>query len=366
VRSEPTGSRVFVAGAAATLLLAVLLGVVLAPFRPAGLGAAIGAILLGTVILRHLARRATPDRALLERNVASLEATNRELIEARADLVRTARLASVGTLAAGIAHEIGNPLGAIMGYVDVARSRLRKGALDPEILDMIREEAQRIDGIVKSLLDYARPREKPIGPEAPAAVVSRVRDLLDHQGKLAGVRHVWEVSPDTPDVLMNPQRLEQVLVNLLLNALDAMDGLPEKSLHVRAYGGRGEVTDLPTRRDGDPPGVNYMHRRRISQDRGVRGVDPVFVAERVAVIEVTDGGPGIPAQDLEQVFDPFFTTKEPGRGTGLGLSICARLVEGMGGRIEAENAPEGGARFIIRLPAARAPAPARDPRSEAP
>jgi len=361
--SEFSSFRTFAAAAAASLLFALLLGSALAPFRPAGFGVTVVAIAMGTAFLTHLARRGTPDHELLERNVASLDATNRELVEARADLVRTARLASVGTLAAGIAHEIGNPLGAIMGYVDVARSRARSGNPDPELLESIRSEADRIDRIVRSLLDYSRPRDQSEGPEAPAPVIERVRDLMDAQGRLAGVQHSWNVDPDTPDVLMNPQRLEQVLVNLVLNALDAMDGTPRKSLHIHAYGARGEIVTLPVRREGDPPGVNYLHRRRISRDDGGRGVDPVFVAERVAVIEVTDGGPGIPAHALEQLFDPFFTTKEPGRGTGLGLSICARLVEGMGGRIEAANAPEGGARFTIRLPAARAPD--RDSRPEA-
>lgn len=325
---------------------------------------ALAGVICGALGLTWLARRwMAPDRELLERNVASLDATNRELVEARAEIVRAARLASVGTLAAGIAHEVGNPLGAIMGYVDVARARARRGEAEPEILDSIREEAERIDRIVKSLLNYARPRDEGLAPEAIGVVVARVRKLLDHQGKLTEVETHWDVAPDTPDVLMNAHRMEQVLVNLLLNALDAMESSPRKVIRVRAYSARGEVADLPTRREDDPPGVNYMHRRRISRDDGGRGVDPVFLAERVAVIDVTDTGPGIPEADLEQVFDPFFSTKEPGRGTGLGLSICGRLVEGMGGRIEASNAPEGGARFIIRLPAAKNPGP--DGRSEA-
>ncbi len=321
-------------------------------------------VVCGALGLTWLARRwMAPDRELLERNVASLDRTNRELVEARAEIVRAARLASVGTLAAGIAHEVGNPLGAIMGYVDVARARARKGEAEPEILDSIREEAERIDRIVKSLLNYARPREEGLAPEAIGAVVARVRRLLDHQGKLSDVETHWYVAPDTPDVLMNAHRMEQVLVNLLLNALDAMESSPRRIIRVRAYAARGEVADLPTRREDDPPGVNYMHRRRISRDDGGRGVDPVFLAERVAIIDVTDTGPGIPEDDLEQIFDPFFSTKEPGRGTGLGLSICARLVEGMGGRIEAANAPEAGARFTIRLPAAKTPGP--DARPEA-
>jgi hypothetical protein len=358
------GSRAFVAASAATLLVLLALGYILAAVEPTWLRMAILApfVAAATTLLVVLARRWTaPDRDLLERNVASLEDTNRELVDARAEIVRAARLASVGTLAAGIAHEVGNPLGAILGYVDVARARARREGRDPEILDAIRGEAERIDRIVKGLLDYARPRGERIGPEAPTAVVARVRELLDNQGRLTDVDARWDVAPDTPDVVMNPHRLEQVVVNLALNALDAMEGAPKRVLRVSVYGDRGEVIHLPIRREGDPPGVNYMHRRRLSRDDGGRGVDPVFVAERVAVIEVTDSGPGISDEDLDQIFDPFFTTKEPGRGTGLGLAICARLVEGMGGRIEAGNAPEGGARFMIRLPAVGTPRPDTTP-----
>ncbi len=348
------GLRAFVAASAATLLALLALGHLLRVFVPAWLRFGTLALLVAgaTTLLAVLARRwMAPDRDLLERNVASLEDTNRELVEARAEIVRAARLASVGTLAAGIAHEVGNPLGAILGYVDVARARARREERDPEILDAIRAEAERIDRIVRGLLDYARPRGEEVGPEAPGKVVDRVRELLENQGRFLDVEARWDVAPDTPDVVMNPHRLEQVVVNLALNALDAMSGAPVRVLQVRVYGGRGEVIDLPIRREGDPPGVNYMHRRRIARDDGGRGLDPVFVAERVAVIEVTDSGPGIAETDVDQIFDPFFTPKEPGRGTGLGLAICARLVEGMGGRIEAGNAPEGGARFMIKLPA---------------
>jgi signal transduction histidine kinase len=110
---------------------------------------------------------------------------------------------------------------------------------------------------------------------------------------------------------------------------------------------------VPRRREDDPPEINYLHRRRVSRDEGAEGPDPLFTADSLVAIQVQDTGPGIPEEDLDRVFDPFFTTKEPGKGTGLGLSICARLAEGMGGRMSVENAPGGGARFIIRLPAVR-------------
>jgi two-component system, NtrC family, sensor kinase len=179
-----------------------------------------------------------------------------------------------------------------------------------------------------------------------------VRELLAAQGRLDDVRHEWHLEEDAPDVVMVPHRLEQVLVNLLLNAVDALAGRPDPLIVVSLAGDTGDVTRLPFRREGDPNGINYMHRRRVSKDEGGKGVDPLFTAERVAVITVEDNGPGIPDENRIKVFDPFFTTKEPGKGTGLGLSICARLVEGMGGRIHLDRGMEGGARFTIRLPGA--------------
>ncbi|MDP2957905.1 MAG: ATP-binding protein [Longimicrobiales bacterium] len=300
--------------------------------------------------INAMADRLIADQELLAENVASLDRTNEELVEARDQVVHAARLATVGTLAAGIAHEVGNPLGAIMAYADVARGRAEKGGGDTELLDSIRDEARRIDRIVRGLLDYARPRETEVGPVAPGKVLAKVRDLLENQGKLDDVMDIWTLAEDVPSVVMEPHRLEQVMVNLLLNAVDALEGALEPKIEVSLSVEEGEVTRLPKRRSDDPPGINYMHRRRVSKDDGGKGIDPLFTARRVVVVEVRDNGSGIAPEHLETIFDPFFTTKEPGKGTGLGLSICARLVEGMGGRIQASNGPDGGACFTIRLP----------------
>ncbi len=290
------------------------------------------------------------DQMLLAENVESLEHTNMELVEARDQIVHTARLASVGTLAAGIAHEVGNPLGAIMAYVDVARARASQAGSDTEILDSIRDEARRIDRIVRGLLDYARPKRESMGPAGTGEVIARVRELLESQGKLDGVHAEWVVPAAIPRVVMEPHRLEQVLVNLLLNALEAMENDPNPRIAVRLSTTAAEVARMPVKRAEDPPGINYMHRRRVSRDEGGHGVDPLFNARSVVVIEVSDNGPGIPVGSREDVFDPFFTTKDVGKGTGLGLSICARLVEGMGGRISIDESEWGGALFLIRLP----------------
>lgn len=300
--------------------------------------------------VNEMAVRLIRDQSLLADNVRSLEATNLELTQARAEVIRAARLATVGTLAAGIAHEVGNPLAAIIGYVDLARSRAVRAGNDPELLDAIRSEAARIDQIVRGLLDFARPNDGEASPVEPARVVERVRDLLSHQGRLDGVEADWTLDPDVPRVRAHEHRLEQVLVNLLLNALDAVTRTEDPRIGVRVRWEQGAALARPSRREDDPPGINYAHRRR-ADGGGSKGVgDGIVAAAVVVVVEVTDNGPGLPEGEPERVFDPFFTTKDPGKGTGLGLAICGRLIEGMGGRIDARNRPEGGAAFTLRLP----------------
>jgi two-component system, NtrC family, sensor kinase len=298
--------------------------------------------------VNRLADRLIEDQHLLAENVRSLEETNRELFLVRDEVVRSARLASVGTLAAGIAHEVGNPLGAVIGFVDVARRRASSDGGDVEILDEIRGEALRIDRIVRGLLDYARPSPVDSAPTHPKRVIKAVRRLLESQGKLDGIDAQWLIEGGAEKAVAEPHRLEQILVNLLLNAVHAVRGVEHPRITVRLREEDGEIMQMPARREGDPLGINYMHRRRVARDE--TGVDAVATAARLTVVEILDNGPGVPADLVERLFDPFFTTKEPGEGTGLGLAICARLIEGMGGRIDYETRNEGGACFVIRLP----------------
>jgi len=201
---------------------------------------------------------------------------------------------------------------------------------------------------VRGLLDYARASDGHEEPRAVADVVSRVRDLLERQGKFTDVDASWTAAGTLSLRLEQPAHLEQVLVNILLNALHAVRDAATPRITIDVREEAGALSRMPARRGDDPPELNYLHRRRVAADED--GVASVQGAERVTVLEIIDNGPGLPDDAIDRVFDPFYTTKEPGEGTGLGLSICARLVEGMGGTIEAENADEGGARFSIRLP----------------
>src|SRR5690606_1569283 len=154
-----------------------------------------------------------------------------------------------------------------------------------------------------------------------------------------------------PQVSGNPHHLQQVLVNLLVNAIDALEATPEPAISIRSRVRDTRLTErVPARRKDDPPGIDYSHRRRLFATRTPRE-DPYSVTGRLVEVIVSDNGPGIARDVRDQIFEPFVTTKEPGKGTGLGLAVSARLIETMGGVLRTEESDAGGAQFVVLLPA---------------
>lgn len=254
-------------------------------------------------------------REEVDTHVTSLEKANRDLRTAREETIRSEKMASVGLLAAGMAHEIGTPLAAIIGYTGILRDELAGDRVKADYLRRIEAESGRIDRIVRGLLDYARPTRAEnerveIGPLLRATL-----DLLAGQGLFKVITTSLVVADELPAVFMDPHQLQQVLINLLINARDAM---PD--------GGRLEL-------------------------RAGLEAEPHGAAGPWVRIEVSDSGAGIAPENLAQIFDPFFTTKEPGKGTGLGLAISARIVDSFGGRLSVRSEPGEGATFVILLPA---------------
>ncbi|HEY6808816.1 MAG TPA: ATP-binding protein [Gemmatimonadales bacterium] len=289
-----------------------------------------------------LAARA-PDAETLDFSTlaARLNRMTDHLLDAQGRLVRTEKLASLGLLAAGLAHEIGNPLGALGTYAEVLR---RRGA-DPEVMAGMTRELERVDRIIRGLLDYARPREEALAPIDPGAVARGVFELLQAQGALKRAQASLDLGTGVPRVLGRAHSLEQALVNLLLNAVDAAAGRP---VVIGARRWAYESGHAAPRRAGDPGGAEFD--RPAQGERRPADFQP---GEIGALLFVADGGSGVPPEDRGRVFEPFFTTKPPGQGTGLGLAIVARAVHDMGGVIWVDAAREGGAAFKIFLPAAR-------------
>ena len=255
--------------------------------------------------------RIEDNRAELQERLNELERTNRELESTRDTLVRSEKLASVGQLAAGIAHEIGNPMAAVSGYLEL----LQSGDLEPDeaadLLERCHAQLDRIQEVIRSLLDFSRD-ERTTDP-MPTDLQQCVKEAVSLVRAAARSREaqVHAENMEGDYALAVPSQIVQVLVNLLFNAVDALDG---DAGVVRV--GREEVSDFI-----------YLH--------------------------VDDSGPGVPAEIAVRIFDPFFTTKDPGEGTGLGLAISARIIEGFGGSLEVGSSDLGGARFTVVLPRAQ-------------
>jgi hypothetical protein len=293
-----------------------------------------------------LARRAPATGSVeLARLATSLNRMTTRLLGEQALVVRAEKMASVGRLAAGIAHEIGNPLGAINGYTHIVRRRLRATGLEDE-LDAIERETARIDRIVRGLLDYARPRRATPELIDIDECVERVVTMLRDQGALKHVDVRTDMAPGVPELSGDRHEFEQALVNLLLNAVDAMNGSGVVTIAARGDA-LASLREDATPRKGDPPSV-FVERDKNPRVRA--WLHRVGEPTRILTVTVADSGPGIPPEDAERIFDPFFTTKPPGKGTGLGLAIVARIVDNLGGVVWIRPAREGGAAVVMMFP----------------
>ncbi|MGH7672332.1 MAG: sensor histidine kinase, partial [Gemmatimonadales bacterium] len=215
-----------------------------------------------------------------------------------------------------------------------------------EVTSGIVRELDRIDRIVRSLLDYARPQDDPLQPVDIAAVAAGAFELLKAQGAFRDARAELDVAPDVPPILGRAHVLEQALVNLLLNAVDAVDAAPGGHIVIGARRWAYDPGRALPKRASDPGAAAYPRspERRPSRNEFAAG-------QPGALLFVADSGPGVSPADRAKVFEPFYTTKEPGRGTGLGLAIVARSVHEMGGVVWADLAREGGAAFKLFFPA---------------
>jgi signal transduction histidine kinase len=246
----------------------------------------------------------------------------------------------LGRLAAGVAHEVRNPLGALANYVEVLHGR----GTDPAITQEMRRAVERIERIVQGLVDYARPGAAAGAPATDLnAAVSNVLEFLGAQGMLRDHSVHVDLDVGLAPVCGDRHQVEQVVVNLVANACQAA---PRGRIAVGTVAKRleGRHAEAARKMDG---------RRRPAYERSwsPRPSAP-GVGRAGAILYVADDGPGVPDADRERVFDPFFTTKEPGEGTGLGLAIVARTVHESGGVVWMDRAREGGAVFKVFLPLA--------------
>ncbi len=233
----------------------------------------------------------------------------RELEQARDQLVQAEKLAAIGQLAAGVAHEINNPIGVMLGFAQVLLKRTPEDSPMYKPLATIEREGLRCKKIVQNLLDFARHSKPNLERVDINQVIDDALELIEHRTGNTQVRLIKTYSPRLPAVLADTNQLQQVFLNILLNAYQAMPN--------------GGELNVITHQDGD----------------------------RVCAV-FSDTGPGIPPENLKRIFDPFFTTKEVGKGTGLGLSVSYGIVEQHGGTIEVKSDGKTGATFTVKLPIA--------------
>lgn len=267
--------------------------------------------------LRHMTETLLAKEQKLRDHVLEIERQAEVLRSAQATLVRTERLASVGRLSAGLAHEIGNPLAALIGIQDLLAQDTLNAEERRDFVERMRRETARIHGILGDLLAFARAGGQAARgetePEEPGIVSDAVSDtlaLLTPQKDLRGLHMETELEDGLPAVVLSREKLVQVLLNLLLNAADAC-----------------------------PDGASARVTATREDDQHV-------------VLHVEDNGPGISADVRDRLFEPFVTTKEVGQGTGLGLAVCRGLLESVGGTLELDTSYTDGARFSVILPIA--------------
>lgn len=290
-------------------------------------------------------RVASGSTAELDALAASLNTMTEQLLDAHQLRTRVDKLATMGRLAAGIAHEVGNPLGAISTYLHLARERTADHPTATEALDSAEREVRRIDRIVRSLLDYARPRRMTPRAIEVNGVLQSVLRLLDDQGVTRRITVERDLDEGAPAIFAERHDLEQVFVNVLLNAIDAMGGTGKVYIRTRRLRLR-ELTGAQQRKDL-PVNERLPH---LPSRRTLAWLERADRPEVVLQVIIADSGPGVPLDDAERIFDPFYTTKATGKGTGLGLAIVASTIENLGGTIWVQRAREGGAAFVTLLP----------------
>ncbi len=270
-------------------------------------------------------------REQLERLNRHLVRANEELQRTQMQLIQAEKLESIGRLAAGVAHEVKNPLALLLLGVDYLSQGIEPGDSNVEtILTQMRDAVERADRIVRGLVDFSSQRALSREATHLGRVVDEVLLLVKHELTRSNVRISVDIEEELPPVFLDLSKFEQVLINLIINAVHAMSGTEAKQLKIRA---RAETLE------------------DVARNEGARTRELFRSGDRVVVLEILDNGSGIAPTDAGRLFDPFFTTKPTGVGTGLGLSVARRIVELHGGLLALENRSDGaGAVARLTLP----------------
>jgi two-component system, NtrC family, sensor kinase len=266
-----------------------------------------------TRALANMLKRLDENKRELKSHIVSLEKANKELKAAQNEIVQSEKLASVGRLAAGIAHEIGNPIGIILGYIDL----IMRGGLtayeEKDFLTRVEGEISRVNIIIRQLLDFSRSSEEERINLNIHSLIADTVEMLKPQSGMKKIVISMALNAENDNVIADKNQMQQVFLNILINSIDALSE-------------EGTVMENA-----------YIHIKSKNLNGQLE-------------LEFIDNGPGISIDKLDHIFDPFFTTKDPGQGTGLGLSVCYRIIQAAGGTIRAESSQGNGMKIRIELP----------------
>lgn len=266
----------------------------------------------------------------VSRDITARKEAEEALQEAQLQLIQAEKLESLGRLAAGIAHEVKNPLALILmgaDFLDAELADHHVGGSAPEVVGQIREAAWRADGIIRGMLDFSAPNKMLMQPTDVNDLLHKSLPLIRHEMDAANVALKTEFAEDLPPASLDLNKIQQVFINVCTNAVHAM---PEG----------GTLTVRTALRALDA-------REVAKRDAGSRVNERLRVGDSAIFIEIDDTGTGVPPEKLAYIFEPFYTTKPTGKGTGLGLSVTRKIVEMHGGEIRISNRREGGARVTL-------------------
>jgi len=269
--------------------------------------------------LKMMLKRLETNKKELKANISSLEEANLEIKKAQDEIIKSEKMASAGLLATGVAHEIGNPLSIILGYLELLKKGDLKSEENRDFVERIESEVTRINQIIRELLDFSRPSSAEHAETGIHQLIMEIVNMLEPQPMMDRIEIRLDLRAEKDVVWAGMSQLKQVFLNIIINAADAM-------------------IDTDILSDGLSPKV--LHIETENEDASI-------------MISFIDTGIGISSEELGHIFDPFYTTKEPGKGTGLGLSVCYTIIEGLGGRIRAESVLGKGTEVIVTIPLTR-------------
>ncbi len=260
--------------------------------------------------LQKMLSRINKDQEKLQLNVSELEKVNQELLSTRDEMIKAEKLASTGRLAAGLAHEIGNPIGIVQGYLDLLTYESNSKEEKKEYIKRAKQELNRINTLVKQLLDIARDSQEENRPLSINDLLREITQDIAVHPLIKDILITTSLNAEHDIVNGNRSRLHQVFLNCILNAADSLSEINgRKQIRIQSKTDNNKLT-----------------------------------------IIIADNGKGIKTEVIDNVFEPFFTTKEPGKGTGLGLAVSWSIIEQHKGNISLQNRQEGGCKVIITLP----------------